>query len=121
MNETCSSKGENDGLPGPIISMGERSVNGLFPPVPPATAWPGPVERRDSPHGICRDLPDQCSARLGAKPSGTKRVSAPARVVSGWEPKKREETSRDRGQCVFCSLVALDRSRVGQRRETFAP
>src|SRR5258708_34808685 len=103
--KTFSSKGENDGLPGSIIAMGEGSVNRLCPSVSLATAWFDLVERGYRADGICRTVPDQCSARPAVGSRGTNRVSASTRMVSGWQPEKREETPRDRGQDLFCSLV----------------
>lgn len=99
-----------------IPAVETRSVNGLWPFEPTASMGAGPLERGDRAVGSSRDYATQCSARVGAGPTGTSGVSTLTRVVSGCEAQKREKTPRTGCDLLFCSLAALDRASVGKRK-----
>src|SRR6266567_8323518 len=78
-----------------------------------ASVGSSPLERGNRAVGNCWDYANQCSACARVGTARTNGVSTPARVVSGCEAQKREETARTGCDLVLCALVAVDRASVG--------
>src|SRR2546427_8566368 len=92
--KTIHHKQENEhGLPGSIIAMDNRSVNRIFSPEQTATVGIGALERRHRALRSSRNRTNQCSARLSVAGTGTNRVSAFTRVVSGCRAEEREKAA----------------------------
>src|SRR6266702_5415495 len=108
---------ENEhGLPGSIIAMDQRSVNRFCSPEQTANLGIGALERRHRALRSGRDHPHQCSARLNAAGTGTNRVSALTRVVSGCGAEEWEQAARAGGIHVFCALAGMGVALVEKRK-----
>src|SRR2546427_8232032 len=84
-SETHQEQENKHALPGSIIAMVTRSVNGLWPFEQTASVGAGALERGDRAVGSCRDYANQCSACARVGTAGTNGVSTLTRVVSGCE------------------------------------
>src|SRR6476661_2399980 len=85
----------DNALPRSIIPVETRSVNRLWPFEPTASVGTGPVERRDRAVGNSRDWANQCSARVGARPTGTSGLSTLTRVVVFLRSTKAEKNAEN--------------------------
>src|SRR5438876_12417071 len=92
-----SQAGERNVLPGAIIAMGNRSVNGLCPLKPTPNRGAGPLERGNRLVWFCRNYANQCSAFVSAVSRRTNGLSALTGVVSGCRQKQREKAARTGG------------------------
>src|SRR5258708_40299288 len=107
--------GDTYALSRSIISVVQRGVNSFCPSLETASVGPGSLECGNRAIGSSRDRANQCSTRVGAKPTGTSGLSTLTRVVSGCEAQKRKKAARAGCDLLFRALVAVDRTSVGNR------